>query len=476
MLDSLVRVSRRVVCDHYASVRAEAHRFTIIPAPIVLDSLSRAREYIDSNSWDVARNWKSLHQDVTAATTLSLKLSAALSARNFYTLSIGTNLRREFMGFIFALAGIKTFTKEMILASNACIEICKQCGQANDLMTWMRYFHVGLGTEVLGETSERVVSHFGDLVSDIYAMGLHHRPLEDVPLFVTETRKRMLSVSHRTDKNLATLLGRPPRLPHYYFNSTVPLDIADDELFLDAPSLDAVLQGLDDDGWNRDGKLYPSTVIWMRHFLSILREQVLEISLGNRTARDHGDRLLRTYSLCEEITVQIPTRFRYSPACWQTLDAIECLARSIIHFEHVLIYGIPAAGVLATELHSHTLANKPLLSAAPRSEIIRTLSILTSWLQNSEMPPSSTGAACIELTNVISRLLDDTLNHQPDPSTQEPDQDITRPGVQDVLDSAPSGSGISAPSEAFGIGLCGEEFLSWLDDLELDLVSLERFI
>ncbi|PWY73577.1 hypothetical protein BO70DRAFT_319779 [Aspergillus heteromorphus CBS 117.55] len=527
-------------------------RFTIIPAPLVLDSLSRAREYIESNPWDVARNWKSLYEDITAATALPLKISGTLSAQDFYALTTGPNLRWELLGFVFTMAGVsvmgryrsqdvldlgigemdvETFTKEMVLASNACIEICKHRGQVNDLGIWMRYLHVVMCTEVLGETSERAYSQFGDLVSDIYAMGLHHPPLEDMPLFLAETRKRMLSVSHRADKNLATLFGRPPRLPHSYCNATLPLDIADDDLLLNAPSLHSVLEGLDDDGWNIEGKLLPATVIRIRHILSTLREQVLELSLGCKAGSDHSGRLLKTYNLCQEIADRIPARFRYIPTCWKSLDAIECLARSIIHFEYLfsilqfhrircresnheatgdlldtclqvlsvfmdltrqneilairkqfpwilLGYGIPAAGVLVTELHSHTQASKPLPSAVSRSEVIRTLSVLISWLQTSEMSPSTTAKPVMELTKVISRLLDDTLNYQPGPSIpQDTNQNATTPaGQENVLDSAVLGSGIGAPSEAFGIGLSGQEFLSWLDDLDLDLTSSEIFV
>lgn len=114
-------------------------------------------------------------------------------------------------------------------------------------------------------------------------MGLHHQPSDDVPFFLAETRKRMLAVTQRTDKNLSTAMGRPPRLPHRYCDEALPLDLPDEYLFGEKESLQRFLQSLDDDGWNRDGKFYPATLMRMRCILSNLREQVLELTLGRST-------------------------------------------------------------------------------------------------------------------------------------------------------------------------------------------------
>lgn len=103
-----------------------------------------------------------------------------------------------------------------------------------------------------------------------------------------------MAVTHRTDKNLATLLGRPPRLPHDYCDATPPLDLDDDHLFLEEPQLQAVLLKLDKEGWNIDSivnrKFRPASVIRLRYMLSALREKVLQLSLGQRM-KDFADHL-----------------------------------------------------------------------------------------------------------------------------------------------------------------------------------------
>ncbi|EED15590.1 conserved hypothetical protein [Talaromyces stipitatus ATCC 10500] len=470
-------------------------RFTKIPAPLVLDSLRLVQEHIEKNAWQQERNWGKIYDQITAATSHSLKLTSKTTPAEFYSLFTGENLRWEFVGFIFALCGttvecrykpthvlnlrngeemdVDTFTKEMLLASNACIEICRQYEHVNDLMIWMYQCHISLGSEVLGETSERLYSLFGDMVSEIYAMGLHRdHHSTNVPFFLSETRKRILATIHKSDKNIATLFGRPPRLPYQYCDFALPLDLSDDQLFLDEQCLEVVLNKLDSEGWNCQGQLYPATVIRMRHILSTLGEKMLELSLGSRTTSYHND-LLRTYKLCQWTWDQIPVRFRYCSSCWEDGDVTDCLATAIVYLEYLLsvfqiqrirrqenpettkdlldtsvqllsvtldltkqfqyaeiqrnfgwlflAFSCPAAGLLVTEVRRHTISNQPLPCSSPRSEIIRNLSYLISWFQSIELPSALTGTLCKELIKVISRLLDEALDYQqPSPSSSQP--------------------------------------------------------
>ncbi|KAJ5741192.1 hypothetical protein N7493_001064 [Penicillium malachiteum] len=451
-----------------------------------------------------------------------------MSLRDFCSSFTGAKLRLEFIGFIFAMAGIsvhgrypsreildlgngekmdtESFLKEMVLASHACIEASKHKTHVNDLTIWMRYMHVILGTEVLGETSERVYSLFGDLTSCIYAMGLHQQhSFADVPFFLAETR-------------------RPPRLPYRYCDVSWPLDLPDDDLFRHKVNLDSALLRLDENGWNTEGKFYPATLIRMRAIMSNLRERVLELSLGHSEQRDHANNLSETYKSCERIFDSIPSRYIYTPECWKETDSIECIARMIIQLEYLfsvlhlqrlrcqtsseaisdlldtclqvlsiitdltkqyqvhevskqfpwvfLVYGIPAAGVIVTELHRHTLSNQPLPSNKPRSEIIRTLSFLVSWVRDTtkESPPSVTLGACSELNNVILRLLDDVLDYQPD-SRQQTHERLEMQMMDHGFEKSTLSMGHGLPSEALTLGFGSGECLSWLDDLDLTLTS-----
>jgi hypothetical protein len=150
-------------------------RLTTIPAPLVLGSLCLVQEHVEKNAWNQESNWKDIYDRITAATSQPLEFSSDTSAEKFYSLFTGENLRWEFVGFMFALAGnsvqrryksthildlgngeemdADTFAKEMVLASNACMEICRELEHVNDLMIWMRHAYCLLASEVLGETS-----------------------------------------------------------------------------------------------------------------------------------------------------------------------------------------------------------------------------------------------------------------------------------------------------------------------------------
>lgn len=114
-------------------------------------------------------------------------------------------------------------------------------------------------------------------------MGLHrpHSPESSIPFFLSQTRKRVFAASYRTDKNLATFLGRPPRLPYHYCDVGLPLDLDDYSLVLDNLSLDKAVRQLTSDGWGTcNGGLRPATVVRLRYMIARLREQVMELSLG----------------------------------------------------------------------------------------------------------------------------------------------------------------------------------------------------
>lgn len=133
-------------------------------------------------------NWEGIYKQISAATSLPLEFTRDTTAEEFYSSFTGVNLRWEYVGYIFALAGSSirrrfkgthvldlgdgemmdadTFLKEMVLASNACIEICRQYAHVNDLMLWLYHAHLLLGSNVLGETSAfistlRILFHCG---------------------------------------------------------------------------------------------------------------------------------------------------------------------------------------------------------------------------------------------------------------------------------------------------------------------------
>ncbi|KAA8641895.1 uncharacterized protein ATNIH1004_010834 [Aspergillus tanneri] len=259
------------------------------------------------------------------------------------------------------------------------------------------------------------------------------------------------SLLHRTDKNVATLLGRPPRLPHHYCDAPLPLVIADDDPVQDQTSIDTIIHKLDGAGWNREGRFHPAIMLRIRHIFSTLRERVLELGLGNRETRtmnasEHGMPFPR------DCLGQLIVQFEYFLSILTVVIDLtrQCYMYVIKkYFCWVyLINGIPSAGVLVTELLCHKLSNAPLPCSTPRSEIIHTLSYL------------------------ISRMLDDAPNYQPTPLPSSPSGDVVPElKVKNKPDQSGLDSAAAVPILSDLFSMAGEGFLSWLDDLDLDTGS-----
>ncbi|KAF5856992.1 hypothetical protein ETB97_006448 [Aspergillus alliaceus] len=508
-------------------VTDEYHRrpFTVIPAPLVLTPLRLLRSHWDRKGWPQ----EGLASRITQNTATQLvKVKANMTTDQFYHLFTGVNLRWEFVGLIFALAGLgasvsssspllslngknelssEAFAMEMAAASRACIEICRQYDNVNDLVVWLNYTYFVLASNIMGETSHQIYAQFGDLVSYIHAMGLHHpHPAESsIPLFLSEARTRVFAASYRTDKSLAIFLGRPPRLPYHYCDVGLPLDIDDDNLVLDRLSLDKTIKQLTPDGWGTfDGALRPATVI----------------------------RLRITYQECKRLWDRVPSEFHYNKHCWGVLSPHLSVISLVIHLEYLhtvfqverircsespdaitdlldsamqivsavtdfakhrdqessirgqytwifLFYALPAAGVVATELHRSTVSGVQLPCSTPRSRIIRDLSLLASWFESATLPASDTHQACVEVTKVMIRLLNSTLDY---PSGGQIG-DGSQPGIG-ICPAPNSSERAGDSSNAIGESLdayeqretaqnmdaleTSEDFLKWLDELGLD--------
>jgi hypothetical protein len=123
----------------------------------------------------------------------------------------------------------------------------------------------------------------GDLVCAETALGLHresdiHKSKISIS---TEFRRRVHACVYTTDMSLASFTGRPPLLSHRYCSSPAPLDIGDQWLlYSDQEELMRIAGTLDANGWNTDGRIYTSTRVRAYYFLALIRDEILEISLG----------------------------------------------------------------------------------------------------------------------------------------------------------------------------------------------------
>lgn len=121
----------------------------------------------------------------------------------------------------------------------------------------------------------------GDLVSASTALGLHREVENSGPVsIVSELRKRVFAIVFNLDKNSSLLTGRPPALSYRYCRFKLPWDVSDEVLVEGGDALAKAIEALDENGWNKEGKLFPNTTTRAHCKLSIVLNEILELSLG----------------------------------------------------------------------------------------------------------------------------------------------------------------------------------------------------
>lgn len=83
---------------------------------------------------------------------------------------------------------------------------------------------------------------------------------------------------------MVSFTGRPPLIGRRYFSTPLPLDISDEDFSTDPARLGRAVQTLSADGWNVDGRMHSSTIIRARLQIAVIKDELLEIALGNYTA------------------------------------------------------------------------------------------------------------------------------------------------------------------------------------------------
>ncbi|KAG2012372.1 hypothetical protein GB937_007202 [Aspergillus fischeri] len=470
LLASPERVDR-LITQYYNS-----GRFTVIPRPLVLDPISALlRELIASQNEEAILD----HHFQNARRNLHKRfpsLSAHTTVPDFLGYFTAENFRLEFVGLIFALAGVSVFysqqslAAEMYTASKICVGICEEYNQVNDLTVWSRFMNFILASILFGDASNILYHRASDFTTELFVMGFHRliSSPPEVPFFILETRKRIFALAVTKDKSLSTFLGRAPRIDSDFCDLPNPFDLDDEEVLLESSRLDAALQGLDRDGWKcpngKDKPIRPASLIRLRYQQAHLRDKILRLSLGNRT-QTFSETLSTLYGEYQDAWSKVPPQYRYNESVWETSNPQLCVALLIVHLDYLysgfliermltqdgqmtktcllatsakllsgvlefvqqqhcypelrerftwtfLFYGLPGAGTLATELHHSTLLGLPLQTSIPCANIIRDLSVLLAWFERKCFPDRPDFLVCVQISKVIGALLDDTLNKE----------------------------------------------------------------
>lgn len=93
--------------------------------------------------------------------------------------------------------------------------------------------------------------------------------------------KRLSGCVFRIDKELAMFTGRPPALGRRYYTCPLPLDLDDDVLVAGGEVLQEEIAALDENGWNKKGATFPSTLCRFVVLTAMLLDEVMELFLGS---------------------------------------------------------------------------------------------------------------------------------------------------------------------------------------------------
>ncbi|KAF2740366.1 hypothetical protein EJ04DRAFT_531021 [Polyplosphaeria fusca] len=412
-----------------------------------------------------------------------------------FTLEDGSHLNKD------------KFIEDMIHTSNDCINLCQVHGAS---MLVMSNFY--------GDNYHGVWRRMGDTISALYAEGIHcEESFPDEPFFLREARRRIHASVFRSDKTLATFFGRPPMMSSRYSDRPLPFDVDDNILATsDTELLSETLSRLDSDGWNTDGEIWASSFIRLRYQMSLFKERVLEQSLAAQTDDNLVEKVQGILAECHAYWESVPAHLRYElhdeDAVWTDMDPGIALRMIITYLEYlhldfsmqrllrrqtqlavpalleisnkvlstvlvfnkqrnqvyniqrhfptiILFHCLPSAGVLALELRRCTLENVPLPGAVSRADSIRNLSVLISCMDWVILPGDGNHKLCSELNKMLALVLDEVLNYQPPPASENQEDGTGALGaLGPSFFDMPMVDGMEPiPTES-------EDFLNWLDN------------
>ncbi|KAI1660453.1 hypothetical protein F4813DRAFT_350017 [Daldinia decipiens] len=351
------------------------------------------------------------------------------------------------------------------------LDLCKELSAGNSMMLCLSQRCTIVDSMLVGDADLLVWRTHAETISLLTFLGFHAVEEKDrhQTSLSTEIKKRIFHNTFSIAMDVVSFTGRPPLISSRYSSTPLPLDISNEDLLSDHDTFMKAISRLDEEGWNTDGEIYPSTHIRARAIIALIREEIFEIALGHRqnTLRNpfSVETLLQLRSRELSAVAAFPSCLHFDPLEIDNLEVpinhlsvrlfIEqehlqnmfFIERLLLRFGHqdkgdllkvsydlvtqtlpyylhldrlpsfrngcewlVMAYAVPAGGILCLELLKPTLHLRPHSdSRITRSNIIQKLSLLVAFL-NWVSPSAPNGYLCNDAKSVIQRVLDQTLN------------------------------------------------------------------
>ncbi|KAI3341531.1 hypothetical protein F4824DRAFT_515086 [Ustulina deusta] len=525
---------------------------SLVPRPIILqllvsvqDSLSvfsHTEQDMSEQSTQISQQVTSTAEAILRSSTTDIAITSSLDLKDFCGLFSGENLRLETLGLLYTIAGRallcgsdcnrlrhKEFIRQIIWCSNTSLRLAHELApQMNDLIIWLAYENLQLTSILKGDEGLQVWRRFGDLATDIFALGLHREEtyaLQKVPAFLAETRRKTFAAAYHLDKVFASVYHRPPKISKRYSDCKMPLDLSDDDLLacsLQSSQMSEVK--LTPEGWNIERDYRATTWARVRFILATFREEAIEKQFQPIATIQDAD-LRSLIDRCQLAWNSLPQHLKYSSECWSSdipsnvcmmlgkvylsylhinfqiyqlsapyhygsrqdlLDVSVQMLETVIEMVNsqtnahyspkdlpqiVRAYGLPSASLLMSTLEDATYdLEKCLPTSISHASLIRKLSVFVSHLQSVPNRGESNYVFFTQAANAISYKLDHFL----DSAVKQ-----TIPTIPSVVWGENSSSVILNPDEAQPTPILPvfedleHSVENWAMDWGLDLASVE---
>lgn len=402
----------------------------------------------------------------------------------------GPNLRWETLGLIFYCWDIVDESQKRTLMGTMpssfkfhaspvqefitlCLELSQEFSDGNLFTVYLEFKRTVLESLISGDASRQTCRYLADTVASLTFLGMHAEPCPDEPYrptFYAEASRRVLLSIFTIDKVQLAFTGRPPLLFRKFVTTPMPLDISDQDLFLDQEDLLRKIESsVDSRGWSTSGEFSSSTIIRARYMVAQIREHIAEIALGH-DSQISADELHRIKQKQDAVEAEFPTSIRWRQEDMEDtetdvhvlfcrlllrLDSLQndfflyrllvrtsqgqpdegcLLATSFRLVSMVLLlwtnmdrfqvmrpdfgwllmgYGASPGGILCKcLLKSQTSQIHPGEPEITRSAVIQKLSLLVGFL-DWVSPTAPNADLCKDCKSVIERVLDQALNFVP---------------------------------------------------------------
>ncbi|KAM0571309.1 hypothetical protein ACHAP9_003410 [Verticillium nonalfalfae] len=355
-----------------------------------------------------------------------------------------------------------------------CLKNCAELARAhsesgNTMLLYVFFKRMILESVSAGDASLSCWQYHAESVSLMTFLGLHAETNTEpyIPSLASETRRRLFYCVYNIDKVVSSFVGRPPMISRRYFSTPPPLDLRDEYLLADEATMMKGVSALDANGWNTEGALYPTTIIRARVKMASIRDEIMEIAMGNGTTSIEAllnikaqhlaiwasfpDVLILKPDDIKDASLEMATLYSRIIIRLEYLQNLFFLERLLVRRGHnssgellsvsfdmvtttlmtwtnmdrlgivqsdlkwlVMAFAAPGGGILCLELLKPTLhGTHPSNPSIDRSRIVQKLSLLVGFLEwvGDEAP---NGNLCAHCRALVQHVLDQTLNPPPE--------------------------------------------------------------